>query len=168
MFAAINQVKKSEIRWYLDYNEEKSQYDKLAMNTKETIASIDHCLNPFLILTNRKSNLVLFDNAPSHVSKKTQEFLSTIGVEYIPFGGKNGGIYGGYPANSPDLNPIENIFGILQEKVNSKQPKNVDELIDTVANEWNEIDMNHIRKTIRSLPKRMRWIMKNNGDYYNC
>ncbi len=43
------------------------------------------------------------------------------------------------PANSPDLIPIENIWGIVKRKMRNKRPKNEDELKATVKETWASI-----------------------------
>ena len=72
MFAAINVVGKSELRWYLkketkdknnDMLKETVKFENLSMNSKQTYISIDHVLNPFLIHTKFKDNKMLMDNA---------------------------------------------------------------------------------------------------------
>ncbi len=37
-----------------------------------------------------------------------------------------------WPANSPDLNPIENLWGIVKRKMRDTRPNNADDLKATV------------------------------------
>ena len=53
------------------------------------------------------------DNDPKHTSKLVKEWFSTKGVQVME-----------WPAQSPDLNPIENLFGILKRKIGSYRFKN--------------------------------------------
>ncbi len=41
-----------------------------------------------------------------------------------------------WPANSPDLNPIENLSGIVKRKMRDTRPNNADELKATVKETW--------------------------------
>ncbi len=58
------------------------------------------------------------DLAPAHTAK-TKSWLNDHGVLDCP-------------ANSPDLNPIENLWYIVKRKMRNKRPKNADELKATV------------------------------------
>ncbi|KAI2667460.1 Netrin-G1 [Labeo rohita] len=55
-------------------------------------------------------------------------------------------------ANSPDLNPIENLWGIIKRKMRNKRPKNADELKATVKETWASIPPQQCHRLITSMP----------------
>ncbi len=55
------------------------------------------------------------DLAPAHTAKSTKNWLNDHGVGALD-----------WPANSADLNPIENIWGIVKRKMRNKRPRNTD------------------------------------------
>jgi transposase len=72
-----------------------------------------------------------------------------------------------WPSNSPDLNPIENIWGVLKTNVNKHNFKTREEFILIIKKCWNEIDQNTINNTINSMPKRIKQVIENNGFSIN-
>ncbi len=52
------------------------------------------------------------DLAPAHAAKSTKSWLNDHGVGVLD-----------WPANSPDLNPIENLWSIVKRKMRNKRPK---------------------------------------------
>ncbi len=57
------------------------------------------------------------DNDPKHTSRLAKTFLQDNMPEVID-----------WPSNSPDLNPIENLWSIVKRNVEKKMPKNTDDL----------------------------------------
>ena len=70
-----------------------------------------------------------------------------------------------WPANSPDLNPLENLWHILRNNVRkrSPQPMKKSELIEALKEEWARLDMNKINGLIRSMPKRLQAVIDADG-----
>ena len=57
------------------------------------------------------------DNAPCHTAKSVKTFLSEKGVTVMES-----------PAQSPDRNPIQNVWKLLKERAEKQNPRNVKEL----------------------------------------
>ncbi len=72
--------------------------------------------------------LISFSSRIWHTAKSTKSWLNDHGV----------GVFD-WPANSPDLNPIEYLWGIVKRKMRNKRQKNADEPKATVKETWASI-----------------------------
>ncbi|KAJ4430809.1 hypothetical protein ANN_19400 [Periplaneta americana] len=63
-----------------------------------------------------------------------------------------------WPARSPDINPIEHVWGLLGKQVRSRS--NLQQLRNVLSKEWNRIDQTDIQNLIEGLNRRMFPIMK--------
>ncbi len=90
------------------------------------------------------------DLAPVHTAKSTKGWLNDHGVGVLD-----------WPANSPDLNPIEK--GIAKRKMRNKIPKNADELKATVKETWASIPPQQCHKLITSMPRQIEAVVKAKG-----
>ncbi len=65
------------------------------------------------------------DLAPAHSAKATITWFKDHGIPVL-----------NWPANSPDLNPIENLWGIVKRKMRYARPNNAEELKATIRATW--------------------------------
>src|SRR5438477_42716 len=93
------------------------------------------------------------DNDPKHTSKIAKAFLETNVSEVID-----------WPSNSPDLNPIENLWGIVKRSVEKRQPKNHKELVSFMIEEWASISNNVIKNLVGSMRRRCESIIESGGE----
>ena len=99
-----------------------------------------------------KPSIFMHDNAPCHTAKKVKTFLADKEISVMD-----------WPPQSPDLNPIENLWKIIGEKSMRQNPKNQEELWISLKNEWDNISPSFCKKLIDSCGKRCQDVINNKG-----
>ena len=92
------------------------------------------------------------DNAPCHKAKKIIKFLKVKNIETMD-----------WPPQSPDLNPIENLWKTLGERVRQKNPANTEKLWQFLKTEWEKITIDECRSLIDSCIKRCMSVIQSKG-----
>ncbi len=92
------------------------------------------------------------DLAPAHTAKGTKSWFNDHGVTVLD-----------WPANSPDLNPIENIWGIVKRKIRDTRPNNADDMKATVKETWASIPPQQCHTLITSMQRRIEAVIKAKG-----
>lgn len=92
------------------------------------------------------------DNDPKHSSKLVQNWLFKAGVQLID-----------WPSNSPDLNPIKNLWHYLKRRVEARNPKNLEQLEEMSEEEWLAIPKEFCRKLAMTMRTRCMAVIENNG-----
>jgi transposase len=69
-----------------------------------------------------------------------------------------------WPSNSPDLNPIENLWSIVKRNVEKRMPRNLEDLERMMVEEWNNIPDETIINLVKSMKNRCQLVNKNNGE----
>lgn len=100
------------------------------------------------------TEIFMQDGAPCHRSKMVTSWLRSKGIDVLE-----------WPGNSPDCNPIENVWKILKDKVAAKQPTAAN-LIQCIKEVWcSEITEEYCQELIASMPKRMAAIIDARGYF---
>ncbi|KAI4874721.1 hypothetical protein NFI96_007701 [Prochilodus magdalenae] len=86
------------------------------------------------------------DNDPKHTSKSTRAWLNMKGWNILE-----------WPSQSPDLNPIENLWWDLKKAVAVRKPKNVTELEAFAHEEWAKIPIGRCVKLCFTLESCHNW-----------
>ena len=92
------------------------------------------------------------DCDPKHTSKAAKEWFTTNNVKVLE-----------WPPQSPDLNPLENLWRQLKLKISGQNPKNRNELWMMLQEAWYSIPVEVCRKLVDSMPSRCTEVLKNKG-----
>lgn len=92
------------------------------------------------------------DNDPKHTSKSTKAWL-----------GKRCWSILEWPSQSPDLNPIENLWWDLKKAVAARKPSNITELQTFAREEWAKIPIERCKKLVSTYRNRLLEVIKNKG-----
>jgi len=106
-------------------------------------------------LHKRTKRIFMQDGARSHTAQKTLDFLTDNGIDYI----------NDWPANSPDLNPIEQIWAYMNRKLAERRaPASSEaELKEIVEQLWDDIPQSTINNFVLSFMTKVAACKRNKG-----
>lgn len=90
------------------------------------------------------------DNDPKHTSRLAKEWFQKNRVEVME-----------WPAQSPDLNPIENLWCDVKEAVSNCNPSNNNQLWETVEHAWKSISQERCENLVNSMNRRCAAVIAN-------
>ncbi|GIY34768.1 uncharacterized protein CEXT_86541 [Caerostris extrusa] len=67
------------------------------------------------------------------------------------------------PPQSPDLNPIEHLWDLLERKIRQHKIVSKEMLKRVIITEWNNISSEEISKLVHSMPKRLTEVLRRKG-----
>jgi transposase len=97
---------------------------------------------------------LLEDNDPKHTSKIAAKYREENRIQKLNF-----------PPHSPDLNPIENVWGIMKNKISQNQITSVSELKRKIKQIWNEFDQDLALKLCKKFKSQTNNVFLNKGKF---
>ncbi len=64
-----------------------------------------------------------------------------------------------WPSMSPDLNPIEHMWGILKRKVEKQKVSNIQQFRDVIMEEWKRMPTTTRAALVNSMPRRIKVLL---------
>ncbi|XDV53002.1 hypothetical protein PO909_021618 [Leuciscus waleckii] len=97
------------------------------------------------------------DNDPKHTARATKEWLRKKHIKVLEL-----------PSQSPDLNPIENLWRELKVHIAQRQPRNLKDLEKVCMEEWAKIPPAVCANLVKNYRKRMISVITNKGFCTTC
>lgn len=92
------------------------------------------------------------DNDPKHTSNQQKSWLVTKKIPVLK-----------WPAQSPDLNPIEHLWDELKRRTSHLKHSNRTDLLQHLHEKWAEIPKEALKTLIESMPRRCRAVIAAKG-----
>ena len=99
---------------------------------------------------------LVMDNDPKHTAKTVKKFVTEKVPEALP-----------WPSQSPDINPIENLFGWLKQELLKRSPSTIRELKMELETIWENISPEFLKPYWDSMVRRCKMVIENEGYSIN-
>ncbi|MBW0542193.1 hypothetical protein O181_081908 [Austropuccinia psidii MF-1] len=97
--------------------------------------------------------LLMEDNAPIHTAQASTDWQNRHNIIKLD-----------WPAHSPNLNPIENVWKAMKSQISKLyQPQMVEELRHAINAAWTDFNVNLLNDLLHSMPQRMAMVIEMNG-----
>ena len=126
--------------------------DRLNSEKYQTI--LENHLLPLISFRNDSDFIFKQDNAPVHTARSTHKWFEQQHISVLE-----------WPANSPDLNIIENVWGIISRDIygQNKTYHSIPQLKEAILRSWEKLDINIIQNLYKSMPNRIYKLIEKKG-----
>jgi transposase len=124
-----------------------------SINSEKYCQILNENLLPTINVLHPEGWTLMQDNATCHTSLKTKSWLKENEVAIMS-----------WPACSPDLNPIENIWGLMKNKLERTENLNTSNWISQIQEIWDNLSHDLLRNLVNSMTRRLNLVIEANGD----
>lgn len=122
------------------------------MNSQQYTNIIANNIRPSAQLMGLDTFIFQQDNDPKHTSRHTSQFFLEENIQLLE-----------WPSQSPDLNPIEHLWAWMKQNMRGKKYTKPRVLKDDLEQLWSTITPLMTYNLVKSMPKRVLEVLKNNG-----
>ena len=124
----------------------------VTMNSRRYISVLSKYLPRWM--RRLQTEVLLQDNAPCHASRMTRRYLERKAIRTID-----------WPGNSPDLNPIENLWNEAKWQLHRYDTTSIPKLVEALKELWQKgVDRSYCKTLVRSMPRRLKSVIAKKGD----
>ena len=147
IFGAISPTSKSRLV-FIDGRVNAAKYQQILREGR---------ISSFISNHPHPSPIWMEDGAPGHRAASTKKWHQDRGHTLLI----------DWPGNSPDLNPIENCWSEMKNRLRDERPTSVDGIKRVCQRVWAGITPGYLTKLFESMPRRMEAVIKAGGDILN-
>lgn len=92
------------------------------------------------------------DNAPCHRATRTINWLKKKKIKLLE-----------WPPSSPDLNPIESLWSVVDRELEKLTITSTGQLKEAIEKTWKNLDVNLCKRLVESMPNRVAQVLKSRG-----
>jgi hypothetical protein len=112
------------------------------MNAEQYIEILQDTMYPSARALFRDGNFIFQqDNDPKHTARATKEWFRWTRTKVLA-----------WPAQSPDMNPIENLWSILNNRAKERVSSSENELFNDLQEAWNNLPIDQLQKLVATMP----------------
>ena len=105
------------------------------------------------LLFGRENWLLQQDNDPKHTAYVVRDWLLENEIPTLDW----------WPAQSPDLNPIENLWSILDHRLKNRHVNTAEQLFAALQEAWNDLPVDMLQRLVDSMPARCQAVIDSRG-----
>ena len=128
------------------------------MNAVKYLEILQNNMIPSAHADIRLNFIFMHENDPKHTANIVKDWITTQ-TEHPPFTVLS------WPAQSPDLNPIENLWAEVSKEVDKRGVTRLPELFGVVQQVWNNFSRETCERYVRTMPARLQEVLRNRGGH---
>ena len=111
-----------------------------------------HQMRPSARRLHGNNSIFQHDNDPKHTSNAVKNYLRNPRIKVLP-----------RPPQSPDFNPIENLWSEIDRQLHKRQCNSEEKLFKCLKEKWENFSKQYLQNVVESMPNRCAKVVKSQG-----